>query len=119
MKKKCSIPDMKKPYCQHLHTFHFIYYLFVRRTCPKSKTDYNTGPYSSGDVNQTWPTAITPIPRATTNVYEAPPMEMTEGSGRNTTVEKKSQSNGLVSSHAFLLSQLRSANPYVLMHISL
>ncbi|TDH03218.1 hypothetical protein EPR50_G00160790 [Perca flavescens] len=62
---------------------------FCWRRCSKSKPDYSSSPYSSGDINQPWPTGITPIPRASSNCYEAPPIEMAEG------VDKNHQTNGL------------------------
>ncbi|KAM7371670.1 hypothetical protein PAMP_008886 [Pampus punctatissimus] len=65
------------------------------RRCSKSKPDYNSSPYSSGDTNQPWPTGITPIPRATTNWDAAPPIEMTEGGSPHSFVNKKHQINGL------------------------
>ncbi|XP_022595342.1 protein HEG homolog 1-like [Seriola dumerili] len=65
------------------------------RRSSKSKPDDSSSPYSSGDLNQPWPTGITPIPRATTNWESAPSMEMTEGGSTRTLVDKKHQSNGL------------------------
>ncbi|XP_032393254.1 protein HEG homolog 1 isoform X2 [Etheostoma spectabile] len=67
---------------------------FCWRRCSKSKQDHNSSPYSSGDINQPWPTGITPIPRATSNCYEAPPIEMAEG-GNNRVPVDKYQTNGL------------------------
>ena len=77
------------------------------------KSSSSSGPYPSGDLGQPWPTSITPIPRATTNVYESPSIEMMEGGGAHMAADKKNQSNGLVSPHALLLSQLRSARAHV------
>ncbi|XP_034750871.1 protein HEG homolog 1 isoform X2 [Etheostoma cragini] len=71
---------------------------FCWRRCSKSKEDYNSSPYSSGDINQPWPTGITPIPRATSNSYEAPPIEMAEG-GNNRVPVDKYQTNGLSGSY--------------------
>ncbi|CAN9505453.1 unnamed protein product [Ophioblennius macclurei] len=65
------------------------------RFCCKRKADYNSSPYSSGDLNQSWPTGVTPIPRANTNWNSGAPIELTEGGSTNTLVEKKPQSNGL------------------------
>ncbi|KAA8585406.1 hypothetical protein FQN60_004100 [Etheostoma spectabile] len=71
---------------------------FCWRRCSKSKQDHNSSPYSSGDINQPWPTGITPIPRATSNCYEAPPIEMAEG-GNNRVPVDKYQTNGLSGSY--------------------
>ncbi|XP_071325036.1 protein HEG isoform X3 [Trachinotus anak] len=62
--------------------------------CSKSKPDPSSSPYSSGDLNQPWPTGITPIPRATTN-WDAPSLEMTEGGSTGALVDKNHQTNGL------------------------
>ncbi|XP_075942812.1 protein HEG homolog 1 [Anarhichas minor] len=70
-----------------------IYYCW--RGCTKSKSDYSSSPYSSGDLNQPWPTGITPIPRATTKWNAAPPIEMSEGGSTRVLVDKKPQTNGL------------------------
>ncbi|XP_068435019.1 mucin-13 [Clinocottus analis] len=67
--------------------------------CARSKTDYSSSPYSSGDLNQPWPTGVTPIPRATTNREAASPIEMSEGSGTRTPVEKTHQTNGSTGSY--------------------
>lgn len=64
------------------------------RGCSRSKADYSSSPYSSGDVSQPWPTGITPIPRATTNFDAATPIEMTEGGSTHVLVDKKHQTNG-------------------------
>ncbi|XP_053194861.1 protein HEG homolog 1 [Scomber japonicus] len=69
------------------------------RRCSKSKPDNSSSPYSSGEVNQSWPAGITPIPRATTNWDSAPPIEMTEGGSTHTLVDKKHQTNGLTGSY--------------------
>ncbi|KAF1379820.1 hypothetical protein PFLUV_G00180040 [Perca fluviatilis] len=68
---------------------------FCWRRCSKSKPDYSSSPYSSGDINQPWPTGITPIPRASSNCYEAPPIEMAEGASTRVLVDKNHQANGL------------------------
>ncbi|KAK9535303.1 hypothetical protein VZT92_007692 [Zoarces viviparus] len=65
------------------------------RGCTKSKSDYSSSPYSSGDLNQPWPTGITPIPRATTNWDATPPIEMSEGGSTRVLVDKKPRTNGL------------------------
>ncbi|KAM4531330.1 uncharacterized protein PAE49_023542 isoform 2-T2 [Odontesthes bonariensis] len=69
------------------------------RRCSESKPDCSRSPYSSEDSNKPWPTAISPIPRATTNWDAAPSMEMTEGGSTNTLVDKKHYSNGLSGSY--------------------
>uniref|UniRef100_A0A3Q3QGP2 SEA domain-containing protein n=1 Tax=Monopterus albus TaxID=43700 RepID=A0A3Q3QGP2_MONAL len=65
-----------------------------RRGCSKTKDDYSTGLYASGDSNQPWPTGITPIPRATTNWHAGSSIEMTEGSGN-----QGAGTNGLTGSY--------------------
>ncbi|XP_028310977.1 protein HEG isoform X2 [Gouania willdenowi] len=63
------------------------------RTSSNSKADHTTSPYA-GDLNQSWPSGVTPIPRANSNWSYTPSMEMTEGGSTNTLVEKKQYSNG-------------------------
>lgn len=65
------------------------------RGCSKSEPDFDS-PYSVTNMNQPWPTDITPIPRATTNWDSGPSMEMTEGSSTRALVDKKNQTNGLL-----------------------
>lgn len=72
---------------------------YIRTRFRKSKPDYSSSPYSSGEVNQAWPTGVTPIPRANTNWDAAPPIEMAEGASARYLVDKKHQTNGLVSYH--------------------
>uniref|UniRef100_A0A672H533 Flocculation protein FLO11-like n=1 Tax=Salarias fasciatus TaxID=181472 RepID=A0A672H533_SALFA len=69
------------------------------RLCSKNKSDYGSSPYSSDDLNQPWPTGVTPIPRASTNWSSTPSIELTEGGSTNTLVDKKPQSNGLSASY--------------------
>lgn len=78
-------------------SLYITFYLYSRRSCSKSKPDYSNSPYSSGDLNQSWPIGITPIPRASTNWDATPPIEMTEGGSTRALVDKKHQTNGLVS----------------------
>nr|XP_040047858.1 protein HEG isoform X1 [Gasterosteus aculeatus aculeatus] len=59
-----------------------------------NKPDYSSSPYSSGDLNQAWPTGITRIPRASANLDAAPHIEMTEGGTARVLVDKD-QSNGM------------------------
>ncbi|KAM6966449.1 uncharacterized protein LKV04_018925 [Tautogolabrus adspersus] len=69
---------------------------FCCRGCLKSKPDNSSSsPYSSGEVNQPWPTGITPIPRATTNWDAAPSIELTEEGSTRSLVDQKHQTNGL------------------------
>ncbi|KAM9746372.1 protein HEG homolog 1 isoform 6-T6 [Menidia menidia] len=65
------------------------------RKCSESKSGDNTSPYSSEDSSKPWPTAITPIPRASSNWDAAPSIEMAEGGSTHTLVDKKRYSNGL------------------------
>ncbi|XP_008299406.1 protein HEG homolog 1 [Stegastes partitus] len=68
--------------------------------CSENKSDFSSSsPYSSNDVNQPWPTGVTPIPRATSNWDAAAPIEMTEGGSTHALVDKKPQSNGLSGSY--------------------
>ncbi|XP_029015500.1 protein HEG isoform X6 [Betta splendens] len=64
--------------------------------CSERKPGYSSSPYSSGELNQAWPTRITPIPRASTTTFDAAPaLEMTEGGSTGALVDKKHQNNGL------------------------
>lgn len=65
----------------------------------RSKQDYSSSPYSSGDLNKPWPTGITPIPRASMNLEAAPPIEMSEGGIARVLVDKKHPTNGLSGSY--------------------
>ncbi|CAG5897338.1 unnamed protein product [Menidia menidia] len=69
------------------------------RKCSESKSGDNTSPYSSEDSSKPWPTAITPIPRASSNWDAAPSIEMAEGGSTHTLVDKKRYSNGLSASY--------------------
>ena len=101
----CQRPAYSVPGCYLLCS------LFVRRRCSERKPDSSRSPYSSEDSNKPWPTAISPIPRATTNWDAAPSMEMTEGGSTNTLVDKKRYSNGLVSLTFVLFVPDRPLNP--------
>ncbi|XP_029363855.1 protein HEG [Echeneis naucrates] len=70
-----------------------IYYCCKR--CRKSKSDPDSSPYSSDELNQPWPAGVTPIPRATTNWDASPSIEMTEGGSTRALVDNKHSSNGL------------------------
>lgn len=73
--------------------------LLLCRRRSNGKSDYSSSPYSSDKQNQPWPEGVTSIPRATTH-WDAPSnIEMTEGGSTRALVNKKDQSNGLVSSH--------------------
>lgn len=96
----CFLTTMEKE--TNARTLYIPYCLYNRRGCSKSKPDYSSSPYSSGDINQSWPTGITPIPRASTNWDAAPPIEMAEGGSTRVLVDKKHQTNGLVSYRMFL-----------------
>lgn len=82
-------------------TCHILYCLYISRRCSESKPDPSSSPYEAGDVNQPWPTGITPIPRASTNWDAPPPIEMAEGGSTHALVDKKHQTNGSVSHHMF------------------
>ncbi|XP_063760537.1 protein HEG isoform X2 [Eleginops maclovinus] len=70
-----------------------LIYCFRMRSS-NSKPHLSRSPYSSGDLNQPWPTGITPIPRATSNWDAAPPIEMTDGGSTHVLVDKNHQTNG-------------------------
>lgn len=67
-------------------------------TCVKRRQKFSSSPYSN-DLDQSWSTAVTPIPRANTHWSSAPSIELIEGGNANTSVDKKPQSNGLSGSY--------------------
>ncbi|KAL6103152.1 uncharacterized protein ACO6RY_02609 [Pungitius sinensis] len=72
-----------------------LIYGSCNRQCTRSKPDYSSSPYS-GDLNQPWPTGITPIPRASTNLDAVPQIEMSEGTR---VLVDKNQTNGMSGSY--------------------
>ncbi|TNN26994.1 Protein HEG [Liparis tanakae] len=82
-----------------------LIYCYCRRFT-RSKQDYSSSPYSSGDLNKPWPTVIPPIPRASMNLEAAPPIEMSEGGSTRVLVDNNHPTNGLVS-YYIVLCRLR------------
>ncbi|XP_037333393.2 mucin-13 isoform X2 [Pungitius pungitius] len=72
-----------------------LIYGSCNRQCSKSKPDYSCSPYS-GDLNQPWPTGVTPIPRASTNLDAVPQIEMLEGTR---VLVDKNPTNGMSGSY--------------------
>lgn len=92
-----SLLDLKTINKECIRSFNIPYCLDISRQHSKSKSDVNTSPYYSSEVNKSWPTGVTRIPRANTKWDESPPIEMAQSGSARAVAGSSFQTNGYVS----------------------